>query len=165
MGDVNRATLLGRLGADAELRGEGDHAKLSMRVATSQKWRDKSGQDKEATQWNTCVLWGKRASAVAKYLTKGTRIYVEGRVETRSYDDKDGVKRYATEIVVSELDWSSRDGSQQSKPPAYGGDRTAFGGAKKTSHDREEIPSGGFDGGGAGGDDDIPFAPLDERLF
>src|SRR5687767_10507759 len=96
--------LVGNLGADAE-RGiaSGGQAGLQMRVATSETYLDKNRQRQERTEWHNVVIWGKRAEALAKILTKGTRIFVEGGLRTSSYDDRDGNKRYRTEVVSSNI--------------------------------------------------------------
>jgi single-strand DNA-binding protein len=101
---LNRATLLGNLGADPELRmTTGGQAVLKIRLATSEKYVDKDRNRQERTEWHSCVVWGKRAEALAKILTKGSRILVEGRIQTQTYDDRDGNKRYRTEIVAQNI--------------------------------------------------------------
>ncbi len=100
---MNKVFLLGNLGADPELKEFDGNAKLRFRLATSVKWRDKSsGEMRERTEWHTLTMWGKRAEALAGILTKGTRVMVEGRLETRSYE-ADGVTRYVTEVKVDDL--------------------------------------------------------------
>lgn len=96
---LNRATLLGNIGMDPELKyTQGGQAVLRMRIATTTSYL-KDGERKENTEWHTVSLWGKRAEALNKLLMKGSRVYVEGRISTRSWDDtKTGEKRYATEI-------------------------------------------------------------------
>jgi single-strand DNA-binding protein len=90
MGSVNKVILVGNLGRDAEV--------ATLNMATTEVWNDKSGQRQEKTEWHRVVLWGKSAESLAEYLTKGKQIYVEGRLQTRQWDDKDGNKRYTTEI-------------------------------------------------------------------
>lgn len=125
MSGLNRAILIGNLGADPELKfTQGGQSVLKMRLATSEKWKDKDGQTQERTEWHSVVLWGKRAEALAKFLTKGKTICVEGRIQTRSYDDKDGVKRYATEINATEVvllgggSGGDREERTQQRPPS-----------------------------------------------
>jgi single-strand DNA-binding protein len=97
---LNRVMLLGNLGADPELRmTSGGQAVLKLRLATSETYMDKNRQRQERTEWHNVVIWGKRAEALAKILTKGSRIFVEGGLRTSSYDDRDGNKRYRTEAV------------------------------------------------------------------
>jgi single-strand DNA-binding protein len=100
---VNKAILIGNLGRDAETKfTPGGTAVTKFSVATSRRWKDKqSGEWKEETDWTNIVLW--QAENLANYLTKGTRVYVEGRIHTRNYDDKDGKKVYATEVVADEV--------------------------------------------------------------
>ena len=98
MGSVNKVILVGNLGRDAELRyTPGGAAVATLNMATTEVWNDKAGQRQEKTEWHRVVLWGKSAESLTEYLTKGKQIYVEGRLQTRQWDDKDGNKRYTTE--------------------------------------------------------------------
>jgi len=100
---MNKVFLLGNLGADPELKDFDGNAKMRFRLATSATWRDKaSGELKEKTDWHTLTMWGKRAEALAGILTKGSRVMVEGRLETRSYE-ADGTTKYVTEVKVDDL--------------------------------------------------------------
>lgn len=100
---MNKVFLLGNLGADPELKEFDGSAKLRFRLATSATWRDKaSGELREKTEWHTLTMWGKRAEALAGILTKGSRVMVEGRLETRSYE-ADGTTKYVTEVKVDDL--------------------------------------------------------------
>ena len=99
MGSVNKVILVGNLGRDAELRyTPGGAAVATLNMATTEVWNDKAGQKQEKTEWHRIVLWGKTAESLNEYLTKGKQIYVEGRLQTRNWEDKDGVKKYTTEI-------------------------------------------------------------------
>lgn len=100
MGSLNKAQLIGNLGRDAELRyTPGGAAVATINVATTEVWNDKAtGQKREQTEWHRVVVWGKQAESLAEYLVKGKQIYVEGRIQTRKWTDKDGVERYTTEI-------------------------------------------------------------------
>jgi single-strand DNA-binding protein len=99
MGSVNKVILVGNLGRDAELRyTPGGAAVATLNMATTEVWNDKAGQKQEKTEWHRVVLWGKSAETLSEYLTKGKQIYVEGRLQTRQWDDKEGNKRYTTEI-------------------------------------------------------------------
>ncbi len=99
MGSVNKVILVGNLGRDAELRyTPGGASVATLSLATTEVWNDKGGQRQEKTEWHRVVLWGKSAESLSEYLTKGKQIYVEGRLQTRQWDDKDGNKRYTTEI-------------------------------------------------------------------
>lgn len=99
MGSVNKVILVGNLGRDIELRyTPGGAAVATLNMATTEVWNDKSGQRQEKTEWHRVVLWGKTAETLAEYLLKGRQIYVEGRLQTRQWDDRDGNKRYTTEV-------------------------------------------------------------------
>ena len=99
MGSVNKVILVGNLGRDAELRyTPGGAAVSTLNMATTETWTDKGVQRQEKTEWHRVVFWGKVAESLIEYLTKGKQVYVEGRLETRQWNDKDGNKRYTTEI-------------------------------------------------------------------
>ncbi len=96
---VNKVILVGNLGADPDLRSTtSGQSVCELRLATSEKWTDKQGEKQEKTEWHRVILWDKAADNAAKYLEKGRQVYVEGKIETRTWDDKDGNKRYTTEI-------------------------------------------------------------------
>ncbi|MEZ4368977.1 MAG: single-stranded DNA-binding protein [Kofleriaceae bacterium] len=150
-GGVNKVILLGNLGADPDMRytpsGQGV---CELRVATNESWNDKNGQRQERTEWHRVVVWGKRAEVVSKYLSKGRQVYIEGRIQTRSYDDKEGVKRYITEIIANDVQFIGGGGG--------GGGRDG-GGRRDAGGDDGPPPAGDGDMGYGGGspDDDIPF--------
>jgi single-strand DNA-binding protein len=99
---VNKAIILGNLGAKPELKYlPSGQAVCEIRIATNERFKDKGGAEQERTEWHRVVAWGKTAEHCAKYLDKGRSVYVEGRIQTRSWDDKDGNKKYATEIVAN----------------------------------------------------------------
>jgi single-strand DNA-binding protein len=148
MGSVNKVILVGNLGRDAELRyTPGGAAVATLNMATTEVWNDKSGQRQEKTEWHRVVLWGKTAESLSEYLTKGKQIYVEGRLQTRQWDDKDGNKRYTTEIrsdrVVLLGGGGGRGGQAQS------GERGGSGGS--------DLGGPGPEGSTPLTDDDIPF--------
>lgn len=102
--DLNRATILGRLTRDPELKTTPSGQQVAtISVATGRVWTDKSGAKQDRTEFHNCVLWAKLAEIAGQYLSKGRRVYIEGRIETRSWDGQDGVKRYRTEIVAENL--------------------------------------------------------------
>jgi single-strand DNA-binding protein len=149
MGSVNKVILVGNLGRDAELRyTPGGAAVATINMATTDVYKDREGQKKEDTQWHRVVLWGRTAESLHEYLTKGKQIYVEGRLQTRKWTDKDGVEKYTTEIRGDRVVLLGGGGGQR------GGSRGAEAGAGA---------GGGFDSGhhdaGPGdlSDDDIPF--------
>lgn len=102
--DLNRATILGRTTRDPELRTTtSGQTVASLSIATNRAWTDAAGVKQEKSEFHNCVFWGKLADIVGQYITKGRRIYVEGRIETRDWTGQDGVKRYRTEIVVDNM--------------------------------------------------------------
>lgn len=100
---VNKVILIGNVGKDPEIRQVGDNKVANFTIATSERYKDKNGEVKEQTEWHNIVIWGAVAGVVEKYVGKGSQVYVEGKIRTRSYDDKDGNKRYTTEILGSTL--------------------------------------------------------------
>ena len=119
---VNKVILIGNLGKDPELRYTASGtAVASFSVATSEKYKDKSGESKEETEWHNVVAWGNLAEICGKYLEKGKTVYIEGKSKTRSYDDRDGNKKYITEVVASQMQMiggksgnhSTQSGNQQ----------------------------------------------------
>ena len=155
---LNRVLLLGNLGADPELRmTNGGQAVLKMRLATSETYLDRNRQRQERTEWHNVVVWGKRAEALGKFLTKGSRLFVEGGLRTSSYEDKDGNKRYRTEIVAANVILSG--GGAGGGAGGGGGGRAGGRSEPQGGHD-DPAPTGGYndaDYGGGGEDDDIPF--------
>jgi single-strand DNA-binding protein len=144
MEGFNRVMLLGNLGADPELRmTSGGQAVLKLRLATSETYLDRDKQRQERTEWHNVVLWGKRAEALGKILHKGDRLFIEGGLRTSSYEDRDGNKRYKTDVVASDvLLQGSASGSKGSRA-----------GAEPSSADEPMGAPAGF----GDGDDDIPF--------
>lgn len=110
---VNKVILIGNLGKDPEVRYTGSGvAVATFTLATNESWRDAEGNTQERTEWHNLVAWRKLAEVIGEYLKKGSKIYVEGRLQYRTYDDKNGVKRYVTEIVIDQmvmLDGRNRD--------------------------------------------------------
>src|SRR3954464_15299137 len=144
---LNRVMLLGNLGADPELRfTQGGQAVLNMRLATTESYLDKDKVRRERTDWHNVVVWGKRGEALAKILAKGSSIFIEGSLRTSSYDDREGNKRYKTEIVANNilLTGGRSRGGAGDDPGGY----DAGGGA-----DPGYAPGGGggAPGGGGGG--------------
>jgi single-strand DNA-binding protein len=103
-GSLNKVILIGRLGRDPEMRfTPSGRAVTNFTMATNEVWTDQSGERQERTEWHRIVTWGKLAENCAKLLSKGKLVYVEGRLQTRSWDDKDGNKRYTTEIIANNM--------------------------------------------------------------
>lgn len=152
MGSVNKVILVGNLGRDAELRyTPGGAAVATVNMATTDVYKDREGQKKEDTQWHRVILWGRTAESLHEYLTKGKQIYVEGRLQTRKWTDKDGVEKYTTEIRGDRVVLLGGGGGGRS---GGGGGRSMEGAAAGGG--------GGYDHHDSGGpgdlsDDDIPF--------
>jgi len=111
---LNRVMLIGNLGREPELKyTTGGQPVVTFSLATSRKWKNQEGDQQEDTQWHNIKGWGSRAEVMAKYLRKGARVYVEGRIETRSYDDKDGNRKWFTEIVCQNFVFLTKKGDQK----------------------------------------------------
>ncbi len=125
MSGVNRVILIGRLGRDPELKfTPAGKAVTNFTMATSENWKDDSGEKQERTEWHRIVIWGKLAEVAAKYLTKGAQVYIEGKLQTREWTDKDGQKKYTTEIIANNmtmLDGKGEGGNNPEKPESSGG--------------------------------------------
>lgn len=141
MASVNKAILIGNLGKDPELRyTPAGVAVCTFSLATTEKWRDKNSNEmKESTTWHNIVLWRRQAEVAKEYLSKGSPVYIEGRIQTRSYDDKDGNKKWITEIVGDRLQMLGRRGE--------GADHTT----QAAAPDAPEAPPLSEE------DDDLPF--------
>lgn len=118
MSGVNKVIVVGRLGADPELKyTQSNQAVCRLSIATSQVWKDKEGQKQERTEWHRVVVWGQMGETASKYLTKGREVYVEGRLQTRSWEDPQGNKKYTTEIVANTVQFlGSANMAQQTTP-------------------------------------------------
>jgi single-strand DNA-binding protein len=149
---LNKVMLLGNLGRDPELRyTQGGQAILNLRIATNESFLNRDNERQERTEWHSVIIWGKRGEGLNKILSKGSQLFIEGRLQTRSWEDKEGKKRYTTEIVATNV--------------VLVGGRGAGGGGG--THDDDSPPpsddmsmGGGGSAGGSGGgsdDDDIPF--------
>ncbi len=152
---VNKVILVGNLGKDPEVRyaPSGD-AFANVTIATTRSWKDKtSGEKKEETEWHRIIFNGRLAEIAGEYLKKGRPIYVEGRIRTRKWQDKEGVDRYTTEIVADQLQMlGSREGMGGPSPDDDGGSSSARAPAAAKPAAAKK-PAGGFDDM----DDDIPF--------
>lgn len=120
---INKIILVGNLTVDPEVRfTENGHAVSKFRIATNERWRDGQGQLRERAEFHNVVVWGKQAESCGQYLAKGRQVFVEGRIQTRNYDDKDGNKRYVTEIVahnVRFLGGGNSGASRSADPEGY----------------------------------------------
>ncbi|HXU53181.1 MAG TPA: single-stranded DNA-binding protein [Casimicrobiaceae bacterium] len=161
MASVNKVILLGNLGRDPETRyTTGGDAVTNLRIATSEQWKDKSGEKQERTEWHSVVLFGRQAEVAGEYLKKGRSVYIEGRLQTRKYTDKEGVEKYSTEIVADRMQLLGGRG-EGGGDAEFGGSATSSGGGG--GGQRRESPAGGGakPAGAKKGvddfDDDIPF--------
>lgn len=147
MKGINQVTLIGRVGQDPEIRfTQNNDAIANLSVATSEQWKDKqTGEKKEATEWHRCVAYRKLAEIIGEYVQKGSLVYLQGKLKTRKWQGQDGVERYTTEVILSELQMlDSRQGNAQSEKQS--------GPAKQPEQKQAEPfnPDEDFD-------DDIPF--------
>ncbi|MGM0552912.1 MAG: single-stranded DNA-binding protein [Pseudomonadota bacterium] len=149
---VNKVILLGNLGADPEKRETPNGVTVTnLRLATSEQWTDKnSGEKRENTEWHRVVMFGRLADIAAQYLSKGSQVYIEGRIQTRKWQDQSGNDRYTTEIVANDMQLLGGRGGGADQDPGYGGG--TYGGAGQGGgRTSEPVSSGTFD------DDDVPF--------
>jgi len=152
---LNRVMLIGNLGQTPELRyTQGGQAVLKLRMATNERYKDRNGEWQDRAEWHTVVVWGKRGEGLNKVLAKGSQLYVEGRLQTRSWEDNKGQQRYTTEVVARDvLLLGGRGRGPAEERPAAVDDRRG---------DAAEGGGGGNDDAYAGAapdftDDDIPF--------
>jgi single-strand DNA-binding protein len=172
MGSVNKVILLGNLGANPELKYlPSGQPVCEMRIATTAVFRDRNEQQQERTEWHRVVVYGKQAENCAKYLQKGRQVFLEGRIQTRSWDDKEGKKQYMTEVVANQIVFVGSGGGRGAGDemprggpdagPSYG-ERESHARPSRGGYGRPEPaqPAHSMDmpdyGGGAA-DDDIPF--------
>lgn len=157
MGSVNKVILVGNLGRDAETKFTGNGFAVSrFSMATTDRRKDsKSGDWVDRTEWHRIVLLGKQAESLQDYLKKGKQIYVEGRLETRSWDDKDGQKKYTTEIIADRIQLLGSAGGGGGR--ASRDDDYDYGGSSGSDSGSGSPSGGGADPTAGEGDDDIPF--------
>jgi single-strand DNA-binding protein len=171
---INKVILIGNLGADPETRAMPSGMTVAnIRVATSENWKDKqSGENKERTEWHNVAMFGRLGEIAGEYLKKGSKVYIEGSLRTRKWQDKQGQDRYTTEIIANEMQMlDSRGGGMGGGGGGdygggsggggggSGGARRGGGGGQSAPPDDYDQgpPSGGSDKGGGEFDDDIPF--------
>lgn len=153
MASLNKAMLIGNLGRDPEIRYTGDgRAIVNFTLATKEEWKDKeSGEKKDRTEWHRVVVYGKLGEICGQYLSKGKQVYIEGRIQTREWEDKDGNKRTTTEIVANNMVMLGSRGDASA--PAG---RPSSGGKANSGQDHDFTPSSG-PSYAEQPDDDIPF--------
>ena len=159
---VNKVILIGNLGRHHEVRyTPGGQAVANFTVATNENWTDKQGQKQERTEWHKIVVWGKLAELCGEYLSKGRQAYIEGRLQTREWTNKEGAKQYTTEVVANQvvfLSGGDRGGASRGRSGAAPSED--FGPPPPGFEEGSSGSGGGGSGGkgaGTGGDDDIPF--------
>ena len=151
---INKVILIGNLGAEPEVRYmPSGQAVANVRLATNESWRDKeTGENQERTEWHAVVFFGKPAEIVKEYLHKGSQVYVEGRIRTRKWQDRDGHDRYTTEIVANDMQMlGGRGGAtapMEHEPPPHG---------ETQAPSPASVSSGSGSGAAPDLDDDIPF--------
>lgn len=163
---VNKAILVGNLGKDPELRyTPSGTAVCTFSIATSEKFKDKQGEQQERTEWHNIVVWAGLAENCGKYLTKGKQIYLEGRISNRSYDGRDGNKRYITEIVANEVKFLGGGGQQNNSQGGQGNNQGSQQQRPAQNNQQNNNGQQNYAQGGGGyneppfnPDDDIPFA-------
>ncbi|HRK08120.1 MAG TPA: single-stranded DNA-binding protein [Pseudobdellovibrionaceae bacterium] len=127
MAGVNKVIIVGRLGADPETKQVGNGGTVTrLSIATSEQWVDKEGQKQERTEWHRVVVWGKLAEICGRHLAKGRQVYVEGRLQTRSWEDQQGQKRYSTEVVASTVQFLGGPGERAEASPRSNSSGEAF---------------------------------------
>lgn len=153
---INKVILVGNLGKDPELRYTPSGAAVAnFTLATSERFKDKSGEWQEKTEWHNIVAWRQLAEICGKYLHKGKQVYIEGKIQTRSYDDRDGNKRYTTEIVAEQMQMLGRAGDEGGAPARAQeprASRPTQGAPRNTAPAYEDFGDPPFNP-----DDDIPF--------
>jgi single-strand DNA-binding protein len=159
MASVNKVILIGNLGRDPETRyTTGGDAVTNLNIATSEQWKDKSGEKQERTEWHRVVLFGRQAEIAGEYLKKGRSVYIEGRLQTRKYTDKDGVEKYSTEIVGDRMQLlGGREGGGASGGEVEFAGATTEGGGGRRESSGSSGPKGGAKKNTEDFDDDIPF--------
>lgn len=156
----NRCQLMGNIGQDPELKQtQGGQTLLKFSLATSERWKDKGGNQQERTEWHNCVLWGERGEKLARFLSKGQRIFVEGKIQYEKFEDRDGNKRTSTNINVLSITFCEKKGSGGSSS-SYDSGPSPYGGSYGDDNRKGDKPSGG-----TADIDDIPFAPVSDICY
>jgi len=155
---VNRVTIIGNLGQDPEVRyTQNSTAIANLSIATSESWNDKqTGEPREQTEWHRCVAYRRLAEVCGEYLKKGSKVYVEGKLQTRKWEGQDGVERYTTEIIINDMQMLDSRGGQGGQSSGQGG------GYQNNQNQQPQQSKQGSQqpqnqGGNQDFDDDIPF--------
>lgn len=141
MAGVNKVILVGRLGADPEVKAVSSGQNVArMNIATSDNWTDQNGQKQERTEWHRVVAWGRLADLCGKYLSKGRQVYLEGRLQTRSWEDQQGAKRYTTEIVANTVQFLGGASEREHAPTQNNNAQFQDYGPEPSFDETDEIP-------------------------
>jgi single-strand DNA-binding protein len=141
MSGVNKVILLGNLGKDPEIRNLESGAKVAtFSLATNRSYKGQDGKRIEETEWHNIVLWGSLADLAEKFLTKGRQVFIEGRIKTRQWDDKEGVKRYTTEIVGENMTFVGQRDQRDDVPPPSDQDYSPASSAKTEPDEGDDLP-------------------------
>ena len=161
MASVNKVILVGNLGRDPETRYMPDGGAITnISIATTSTWKDKSGEKQEATEWHRVAFFGKLAEIAGEYLKKGSQVYVEGKLRTRKWQDKDGQDKYTTEVIADAMQMLGSRQGMGGEGGGSGGDYARSSGGGAPSAGASAKPAGAAKGGAAkfdDMDDDIPF--------
>ena len=147
MSNLNKAMLIGRVGQNPEIKTINEQGRKAAQfsLATTERYKDRNGEVKEQTEWHNIVAFDKTAELVERFVTKGMLLYVEGKLRTRSWDDRDGNKRYVTEVLVNAIQFLEK--KEQSDAPQN----------VRSTQNTHHAPSSPMPGTGAPQDDDLPF--------
>ena len=142
MAGINKAILIGRLGSDPEVRyTPSGVAVANFSIATSEEWKDKdTGEKKERTEWHRIVAWRKLGEICGEYLSKGRQVYIEGRIQTRDWEDRDGNKRYTTEIVATDVQFLGGRDAGSGARAASGASASDYQGSPMQAPEDDDIP-------------------------
>jgi len=156
MASVNKVIIVGNLGADPEMKYTQNNTPVTnFRIATTDVWSDRqTGEKQERTEWHRIVAWGRLGEICSQYLRKGKQVYIEGRLQTREWEDRDGNKRYTTEIVAQTMQMLGRRGDEEGYRPPREAAEAAAGSAAETDADFPPLP---VEGSRVDDDDDLPF--------
>ena len=155
---VNKVILIGRLGGDPEVRyTNSGGAVANFTMATNDSWTDKAGQKQERTEWHRIVVWGKLGELCAQYLSKGRQAFVEGRLQTREWQDKEGAKRYTTEVVAQNVQFLGAPGDKASAGAGAGAGAGAEFAPSSAPQFEPSSAGSNFDSGKGMADDEVPF--------
>lgn len=154
---INKVILIGHLGAKPDIRyTRNNEAIANLSIATSETWKDKrTGEPREQTEWHRCVAYRRLAEICGEYLDKGSKVYIEGRLQTRKWTGQDGVERYTTEVIVGDLQMldNNRQQNQQPQPHQQSNQQVSGTNVRQPNPQQSMQPTPDFD-------DDIPFAPI-----